>query len=204
MSVQRAASVPPVARFDLSWGASLRQIARELLSYAIDDQDHLIRVDEGYYRFAEENGWEEAGTSLGRSLWDYVSGNEMRKLQRLLVRRIRDEIGNVELPFRCDGPDVRREMNMRIVARPGGRVVLFSARLRSEEEREESQPLLDPDAPRGTETLTMCGWCDRFEVEGEWVEVEVAAKRLNLFNRPELPATSHSICPSCSEMLLAA
>jgi hypothetical protein len=176
----------------------------EALSYAIDEHDHLIRVDEGYYRFAEENGWEEAGSSLGRSLWDYVAGDELRKLQRLLVRRIRNEVGDVELPFRCDGPDVRREMNIRIVARPGGRAVLFAARLRSEESRDLSQPLLDPEAPRGEETLTMCGWCDRFEVDGEWVEVEEAAKRLELFSRPELPTLSHGICPDCNEMLLAA
>ncbi len=174
------------------------------LSYAIDEQDHLIKVDEGYYRFAEENGWAEAGTSLGRSLWDYVAGEEMKKLQRLLVRRIRDEVGDVELPFRCDGPDARREMNIRIVARPGGRVVLFSAHLRSEQARDLPQFLLDPDAPRNEETLTMCGWCDRFEVDGEWVEVEEAARRLELFNRSELPTLSHGICPDCSELLLAA
>ncbi|HEX3608370.1 MAG TPA: hypothetical protein VHU14_01680 [Solirubrobacterales bacterium] len=174
------------------------------LSYAIDEHDHLIRVDEGYYRFAEENGWSEAGSSLGRSLWDYVAGREVVKLQRLLVRRVRDEVGDVELPFRCDGPGVRREMNIRIVARPGGRVVLFSARLRSEEARDLLQPLLDPNAPRGSDPLEMCGWCDRFEVSGEWVEVEQAAKRLELFNKPELPELSHGICPDCHQMLLAA
>jgi hypothetical protein len=176
----------------------------QALSYAIDEYDHLIRVDEGYYRFAEENGWTEAGSSLGRSLWDYVAGRELVKLQRLLIRRIRDEVGDVELPFRCDGPDMRREMNIRIVSRPGGRVVLFSARLRSEEARDTPQPLLDPEAPRRGDLLEMCGWCDRFEVDGEWVEVEEAAKRLELFNRPELPPLSHGICPDCNEMLLAA
>jgi hypothetical protein len=174
------------------------------LSYAIDEHDHLVKVDEGYYRFAEENGWDEAGTSLGRSLWDYVAGEDLRKVQRLLLRRIRDEVGDVELPFRCDGPDVRREMDIRILARPGGRAVLFSARLRSEEERDIPQPLLDPAAPRGSDTLAMCGWCDRFEVDGEWVEVEEAARRLGLFERPELPALSHGICPDCNELLLAA
>jgi hypothetical protein len=176
----------------------------EALSYAIDEHDHLIRVDEGYYRFAEENGWPDAGSSLGRTLWDYVAGRELVKLQRLLVRRVRDGVGNVELPFRCDAPHVRREMDIRIVARPGGRVVLFSARLRSEEEREVPQPLLDVEVPRGKDEIEMCGWCDRFEVDGEWVEVEEAARRLQLFNRAELPAMSHGICPDCSEMLLAA
>jgi len=174
------------------------------LSYAIDEHDHLVKVDEGYYRFAEENGWDGAGSSLGRSLWDYVAGEDLKKVQRLLLRRIRDEAGDVELPFRCDGPDVRREMEIRIKAGAGGRAVLFSARLRSEEERERAQPLLDPAAPRGSETLAMCGWCDRFEVENEWVEVEEAARRLELFDRPEMPSLSHGICPDCSELLLAA
>jgi len=174
------------------------------LSYAIDEDDHLVKLDEGYYRFAEENGWAEAGSSLGRSLWDYVAGHELRKLQRLLVRRVRDEVGDVELPFRCDAPKVRREMNIRIVARPGGRAVLFSARLRSELARDVPQPLLDPSAPRAGDPLPMCGWCDRFEVGGEWVEVEEAARRLQLFNRPELPPLSHGVCPECSELLLAA
>ena len=52
--------------------------------------------------------------------------------------------------------------------------------------------------------LPMCAWCDRFLVDGEWVEVEEAAKRLELFRRSELPALDHGICPQCSGQLLAA
>ncbi|MEX2107604.1 MAG: hypothetical protein WD827_01805 [Solirubrobacterales bacterium] len=176
----------------------------EALSYAIDDQDHLIKVDHGYYRFAEENGWSDVGASLGRSLWDFVTGHEVQKLQRLLLRRIRDEVRHVELPFRCDGPDVRREMDIRIAAHSSGRVVLFSARLRSEQSRDEPQSLLDPSAKRGKDTVTMCAWCDRFEVDGKWVEVEEAARELELFRRSEIPALDHGICPRCNTTLLAA
>ncbi|HVY78126.1 MAG TPA: hypothetical protein VG898_06445 [Solirubrobacterales bacterium] len=174
------------------------------LSYVIDENDRLVQCDEGYYRFGEENGWPEVGNSLGRSLWDYVAGSEPKKLQRLLLRRVRDGGLDIELPFRCDGPGVRREMDLRIVARPGGRLVLFSASLRAQREREEAQPLLDPRAPRGAEVIQMCAWCDRFEIDGEWVEVEEAARRLNLFGRSELPALSHGICPTCNGLLLAA
>jgi hypothetical protein len=183
---------------------NLCKIAQKVLNYAIDEHDHLVKVDDGYYRFAEENGWEDAVNSLGRSLWDYVAGEELKKVQRLLLRRIRDEAGDVELPFRCDSPDVRREMEIRIKAGAGGRAVLFSARVRSEEGRDLPQPLLDPAAPRGNDTLAMCGWCDRFEVEGEWVEVEEAARRLGLFERSELPTLDHRICPDCDGLLLAA
>ncbi len=174
------------------------------LSYAIDEHDRLVRVDGGYYEFAAENGWPEAATSLGRSLWDYVAGEEMRKLQRLLIRRLREGAGTVELPFRCDGPGVRREMQIRIAARPGGRAVLFSARLLAAQERERPQPLLDPAAPRGADMLEMCGWCDRFRVGGKWVEVEEAARLLGLFDRAELPTLTHGICPECNDLLLAA
>ena len=177
----------------------------ETLSYAIDDQDRLIKVDDGYYRFAAENGWEGAGDSLGRSIWDFVAGHDVQKLQRLLLRRVREGVRDVELPFRCDGPDVTRAMDIRIASDKVGRVVLFSARLRAEEEREEPQPLLDPDAPRDESNfLPMCAWCDRFLVDGEWVEVEEAARRLELFRRTELPELDHGICPECSGQLMAA
>jgi hypothetical protein len=175
-----------------------------VLTYAIDHDDRLVQVDQGYYRFAEENGWDGVGASLGRSLWDFISGDELTKLQRMLLRRLRSEVRSVQLPFRCDGPTVRREMDLRIVAHTSGRAVLFAASMRSEALRDAPQPMLDPNAPRGEETLVMCGWCDRFLVGGDWVEVEVAATRLGLFGRPALPTISHDICPDCSALLLAA
>jgi hypothetical protein len=122
----------------------------------------------------------------------------------MLLRRVRGELGSVELPFRCDGPAVRREMDIHIASQASGRFVVFSARLRDEKERDEFQPLLAAETPRSEETLTMCGWCDRFLVDDDWVEVEEAATRLRLFARPAMPAISHGVCPDCSEMLLAA
>ncbi|HEX4670092.1 MAG TPA: hypothetical protein VH275_08995 [Solirubrobacterales bacterium] len=137
-------------------------------------------------------------------LWDFVAGEELEKLQRMLLRRIRGELRSADIPCRCDGPEVRREMDLHIAAQSSGRFVLFSARLRAEQQRDEFQPLLDAETPRGQETLTMCGWCDRFLVDGEWVEVEEAVARLGLFALPELPEISHGVCPDCSEMLMAA
>jgi hypothetical protein len=122
----------------------------------------------------------------------------------MLLRRVRGDLRSIDLPFRCDGPAVRREMDIHIASQASGRFVLFSARLREEEERDEFQPLLAAETPRSEETLTMCGWCDRFLVDGEWVEVEEAATRLGLFALPKMPTIGHGVCPDCSEMLLAA
>jgi hypothetical protein len=179
-------------------------VSVEALSYAIDDQDRLTRLDEGYFRFAEENGWEGAEASYARPLWDFVAGDDVKRLLRLLVRRVRDEVRDVELICRCDGPQVSREMDLRMTATSSGRAVLFSARVRAEEEWEQRQRLLDPGAPRGPSSLPMCAWCDRFEVRGEWVEAEEATKRLELLRRSELPALEHTICPRDEEILLVA
>jgi hypothetical protein len=127
----------------------------------------------------------------------------MAKIQRMLVRRIRVARRSVELPFRCEAPGVRRELDLRIASNASGRLLLFSAYVRAEQPR-QPQPLLDPSAPRGDSMIQMCGWCDRFLVDGEWVEVEEAAARLELFRREEMPAISHGICPDCGEMLMAA
>jgi hypothetical protein len=89
----------------------------------------------------------------------------------MLVRRLRREARSVDLPFRCDGPEVRRELNLRVAPISSGRLVLFAARLRSEERRSEFQPLLAAATPRTPELLVMCGWCDRFLVGQSWVEV---------------------------------
>ena len=176
----------------------------ETLSYAIDEEDRLIRVDDGFYRFAAENDWEGADAVLGRSLWDFVAGHDVKRVQRLLLRRIREGVREIELPFRCDSALVRREMDIRIAANRTGRIVLFSARLCAERPREEPQRLLDPRYPREDDFLRMCAWCDRFLVKGEWVEVEEAAKRLGLFRRSELRTLDHGICPQCNGTLLTA
>jgi hypothetical protein len=122
----------------------------------------------------------------------------------MLLRRIRAEVRRVELPFRCDGPGVRREMDIDIAARSAGRYVVFSARMRSEERREVFQPLLAVHARRSKEAVVMCGWCDRFLVDEKWQEVEEAATRLGLFALDEVPAITHGLCPDCGEMLMAA
>jgi hypothetical protein len=178
-------------------------IAESALTYVIDDRDRLIRLDSGFHLFAGANAWPDSAAVLGRSLWDFVAGTAMRNLQRTLVRRIRNETRSVELPFRCDGPSRRREMVIAICPSQAGRLVEFKTRVRNEEAR-TFQPLLDPGAEHGEGEVVMCGWCDRFEVGGDWVEVEEAAARLKLFQRSESPTVSHGVCRRCSEMLASA
>lgn len=176
----------------------------QILTYALDEQDRLVELDDGYFDFALENGWRGAGSSAGKELWDYVSGHTMQRLQRGLLQRIRDESRSVRLPFRCDGPAHRRQLELEITALPEKGTVRFVASPVKVEVRESPQALLEQSAQRGPEQIVMCGWCDRFEVEGNWLEVEDATGKLGLFSGADVPSISHGVCGRCAEMLLTA
>jgi hypothetical protein len=55
---------------------------------------------------------------------------------------------------------------------------------------------------RAQELLTLCSWCKKVRLpEGNWVEVETAALRLEFF-LGDAPQLSHGICPPCKVGLL--
>ncbi len=171
-------------------------------SYRIDSADLLVEASPAYFEFAAENRWPGAGASLGEPLWDFVTGSAMRRVQQALVRRVRESGRAIELPFRCDSPEARREMTIELRPEPDGSVT-FTARLLVEHPQAR-QPLLDLEAERGPGQIEMCGWCDRFLAGGRWVEAEEAARRLGLTTAAEPPAISHGICPDCEETLAKA
>ena len=75
-------------------------------------------------------------------------------------------------------------------------MVQFTVRTTREDERKRIS-LLDPLVNRTDEYLVMCSWCKRVDVAGNWLDVEVAAKQLELFNETSLPQITHSICNDC-------
>jgi hypothetical protein len=68
-------------------------------------------------------------------------------------------------------------------------------------EQRPHQPLLELGRPRGDRTITMCSWCDRFEVGHTWMEVEEAVSMLGLTGGCELPAIGYALCDRCGGIL---
>ena len=58
------------------------------------------------------------------------------------------------------------------------------------------------DGAAAEELLRVCGWCNRVDAHGEWVELEVALVRLRLMEYPEARMMTHGICGACSEKML--
>jgi hypothetical protein len=171
----------------------------EAVTYRIDRLHTIVGVDEAWSRFARQNGAGEscaAEAVVGRSLWTFISGQDAQELYRLLLLRVAASGKAVVLPFRCDAPELRRFLELRIEPLADGGAQFRSKLLRTEARQRVA--LLDMDVPRADGMLRVCSTCKRVAVsETVWEEVEDAVLSLQLFNEDTLPALTHVLCPDC-------
>lgn len=170
--------------------------------YRIDGSDTISFVNDAWALFAAENGAPQlACETVGRSLWSYVAGKEVIHLQKVLVRRVRQEGAPRSFPFRCDSPLLRRLLRLELVPMPGD-AVEFRSQIVHEEPWAQPIRLLDPIAPRANgPLLRMCSWCKRIALGERWLEVEAYADEKGLFDSVALPEITHGICDDCSRLL---
>ncbi len=167
--------------------------------YRVDENDTIEFVDDDWSAFAEANCAPELCSSvLGTSCLDHFQGASVQYVYSQLLRRVREQDEAVKFPFRCDGPEVRRYMEMRIVPLPEGRVEFVSTLLR-EVARERVPSLQTADQPIQA-MLVVCAWCKRVRASS-WLEIEDAIGELSLFSESEFPTITHGICEECAQLL---
>ena len=169
------------------------------VTYRIDWDGRIISVNREWTRFAKNNSAPELaeGSVVGTLLQDHIAGDETRHLYALIIEKVHRTNQPAVLPFRCDGPAIKRQMELSILPLLN-RETEFRARVIREEET-DYLPLLDPAVSRSEEQLLVCGWCRHVCLDDEWVEVEEAVRRLRLFEAKEMPAITHGICPGCTQ-----
>ncbi|MFB3923051.1 MAG: hypothetical protein ACE145_15115 [Terriglobia bacterium] len=169
----------------------------EIFNYYIDSQDRIIHVSSNWDAFALANDAADvcAAKILNRPLVFFLTGLETKHLYKLLLTKVRRSQKPLTLPFRCDGPAVRRymELTMRPQADKG---VEFQSRILREESR-ESVLLLDRGSSRSQDLLSICAWCKKVKVGSAWLEIEDAVAKLQLFHEPLLPRLTHGLCSVC-------
>jgi hypothetical protein len=166
--------------------------------------DGCVRfVNAEWAQFGRENGLATTASAvIGQPLLAAISDAETRHLYQVLIERVRGSDEMMEFGYRCDSPDCRRWLQMRMRwLEEANEVEFASVLLRSE--RRETVALLDIGQQRSRDLLSMCSWCKQVLAEQSWVEVEQAIARLQLFADRALPRISHGICPTCSERLCA-
>lgn len=177
------------------------QYDEAIVHYRIDSNDVIQFVCPSWDHFAMKNNGGDilAPAVLGRNLWDFVANIETRHVYQTIVDRIRAGQARAIFPFRCDSPDRRRFMQMEMKLAADNGIEFVSEVLR--EEFRDPVLLLDQSSLRSEKYLSMCSWCKKIEIAGEWHEVENAVIALDLFKSTVMPQISHTICDTCSSKL---
>jgi hypothetical protein len=189
------------------------RLPRRAMTQATDDRVFMHRIDadgrlcfvnDAWLDFADENGWRtSAAELLGTPLIAQITGAEPRHIYRLLIERTRQTGRPARFAYRCDSPDLRRFMEMRISILSDGQVEFCSRVLRLDP-RERVQVLDSALRQRSEEVLQMCSWCKAVCAQPDWLELEDAVQRLGILAEAAPPRISHGICPTCSERLMHA
>jgi hypothetical protein len=180
------------------------------IAYAVDSEHRIVAVGRRRWdRFAVENGAPElrADSVIGRNLFGFMSGTELRQTYRDLADRIVSTGEPAVITARCDSPGVARELRLAIAPlRLGdkGPGLLFQAQIVSETSRPrldifDSKTLLsalkqESDLP----IITMCSFCEQLRWPGsgdeeDWITAE-AYYRLGGSSRVRI---SHGLCADC-------
>lgn len=177
-------------------------VGQRLIGYELDAEDCIQAVSLNWLEHACLNGAPELKQEavIGRSLWDFVEGKETRHLSSLLFSAARQRQRPLGFPFRCDSPTYRRFVRLSVVPLLDSALEVSSETVREELRRYVA--LLDPQVSRSADFLTICSWCKRILLSGnEWVEVEMAIHRLDLFGATLLPQLSHGVCGECASRI---
>jgi hypothetical protein len=173
--------------------------------HRVDGDDVLRYVDDAWVEFALENDAPKLTRErvLGRSLYDFIQGSDVRHVTALLLGRVRSHQTTVNVPVRCDSPTMRRFIDLALVPMHAV-TVEFRSRIEREETRDAVE-LLDETIDRSEEFVRICSWCKRVLVEDRgWQEIEVAVEALDLFDATPLPQLTHGICETCLASLQSA
>lgn len=188
--------------------------AMEGIAFVVDRSGLVTAAgSRNWNAFARSNGAPELDASVvvGRDLFDFVSGADVRKqLGKVMTRIAADPNDFTVIPFRCDSPGLRRNLrqsirpivhgesctgfvfqSIELDARERPPIDLFDFKeIAKRREQEASLPV-----------VVMCSWCQRVRfppiTDGDWYEAEAY---YSAGGGSEV-GLSHSICDRCATMV---
>ncbi|MEW6321881.1 MAG: hypothetical protein AB1635_12455 [Acidobacteriota bacterium] len=171
--------------------------------YRLGRQDEIVEVGGAWDDFALSNEAPELQGQrvVGRFIWEFIADRTTAGLFKALYAAVRGGKA-LAIPFRCDGPSVRRYMQLQMAGSDHGGLTVSSSLVR--EECRPAQPILQRGTVRSDALLSMCSWCNRLRVDAGWCEVDEAVAALGLFEQTRLPQLTHGICEPCRQQIEAA
>lgn len=169
--------------------------------YEVSPDDRLISVGDSWDDFALANNGHAilAQNVIQRPLWDFLRGETLREVYRLILKRVRNGY-DFSFDYRCDSPGSRRHLRMEMTLIR--KVIVHFRSISLHEEKRSHVPLFPPYTTQSKNFLLVCSWCNKVQVNQVWVEIEVALERLSLLQSHQYPQLSHGMCETCYNTML--
>lgn len=149
----------------------MKKISSNTIVYVLDQEDQIISVSGTWDEFASENDGKDVYASevCGKLIWDFVGGETTRMWLTTVfqIARLRDS--TIERLYRCDSPELKRHMLMRIVPDSGGQLRIEHEMLSAEE---RTHPVfIQYAAEKTVATIRFrCSICGRVKDSDHWLE----------------------------------
>jgi hypothetical protein len=165
-------------------------------TYWLDEHRRIVAVAGSWEAFAHENGGLGLGPAelVGRPIWGFITDATTRMWFEVLLNTAELRASPIERPYRCDSPELRRYMVMRVV--PESR-----SRLRVEHELVRTEPRRVPthiehvQSGHGGLVHVRCSMCGRVRERGTWREPDEQTEG------PARLQVVYTVCPDCLRML---
>jgi hypothetical protein len=166
--------------------------------YHINAADVIEDVNDAWAEFALANDAPALATEvIGRSIWDYIVGPEVRQIYGAVFQRLREGQDEISFPFRCDSPRLYRAMRLTAVALDDGGIEFRSVLETIRAHPRELEILSRSSNFPAQISVPMCSWCKAIAVRGEWRPLEKAIDELRLFIKESPPRVRHDLCDAC-------
>lgn len=166
----------------------------ESVEFEIDGNNVITATGALWSAFALTNDAPQlAGEAvIGKSLLQFISGESSRNLMRNLLEAARQSRKPVELDYRCDSPELRRQMRMRLEPLDHGFLRCSNLLLKTEA---RAAPIHFVCAKqRARDTLIRCSICNRIKNRERWME----ADHLKAARHALTLKVTYGVCPDCS------
>jgi hypothetical protein len=166
--------------------------------YHINADDVIEAVNDAWAEFALANNAPALATEvIGRSIWDYIVGPEVRQIYGAIFQRLREDQGEISFPFRCDSPSLYRAMRLTAVSLDDGGIEFRSVLESIRAHPRELEILSRCSNAAARAAVPMCSWCKAIAVRGQWRPLEEAIDELRLFIKESTPRVRHDLCDAC-------
>jgi hypothetical protein len=166
--------------------------------YWVDISDVIVDISPGWDIFARQNNAPELDVRrvVGRNLLDFISGDATKMYVRTLIQSVRLLRRPIIRTYRCDSPDTRREMEMRITLEGTG-LIRWEHRILQEQtlcQRLDFKVVQTPTPPT-PKYVVRCSVCNRLKAPQGWSEPDYAP---SLPSEPDgkIPVI-YGVCPEC-------